>query len=406
MRTSILTVGAWAILVASLCAGDQGPVGAESSHAQQIEAFLKAYPKAAPLIVIKDGKGDFSNWERFNAEVIDGDHVHVRNTNPRTKREFTDFKLVFEFKMDPGANSGIFLRDLGELRMLENTAEKYKKLDPRQYHGSAYGLAPAKRGFQKPIGEWNYQEVVVRGHTIVVHLNGTKILDTDLFSKIAVDMKNKKYKPSTKLKGRLRLGGHARGVYYRNMYAADLTQDETPPSPKGELGSQYNALTSDLENRRRFKLYASQTYRKEAMVLDSDRDPTDIVMRRTRSLYNYLQGMGPISGLDELGRQLSTLEDRGNSVAVSDISARYAVYEEACRLRRKIAFKNPLLDFDKILFIMRHRSRSNHMCDQYYGSNQPEGGGLYVLSNPFGEKPEIRDVLARSVVKRGRRGMA
>lgn len=226
MRTSMLAVWAWAILVASLCAGEKEPVGAESAHTQQIEAFLKKHSKAVPLIVIKDGKGDFSNWKRFDAEVIDGDYVHVPKTQPYTKREFTDFKLVFEFKMAPGANSGIFLRDLGELQMLENTAEKYNNLDPRQYHASAYGLAPAIRGFQKPVGEWNYQEVVVRGHTIVVYLNGTKILDTDL-SKIDGDMHNKKYKPSTKLKGTLTLGGHAYGVYYRNMYVADLTSDET-----------------------------------------------------------------------------------------------------------------------------------------------------------------------------------
>jgi len=195
---------------------------AESPHARQIAEFLAVHSNAVPLIVIRDGKGDFSNWERFDAKVIDGDHVHVPKTNPRTRQAFTDFKLIFEFKMDPGANSGIFLPGMGELQMLENTAKRYAKLDPRQYHASAYGLAPAKRGHQKPVGEWNYQEVVVRGHTIVVHLNGVKILDTDL-SKITETMKGKKYSPRTNLKGPLALGGHASGVYYRNMYVAELT---------------------------------------------------------------------------------------------------------------------------------------------------------------------------------------
>ena len=198
-----------------------GIASGESPHAQQIKAFLKMHADAVPLIVIKDGKGDFSNWERFEAEVIDGDHVHVPKTSPRTKQEFGDFKLILEFKMDPGANSGIYLRGLGELQVLENTAKQYAKLDPRQYHGSAYGLAPAKRGHLKPVGEWNYQEVVVRGTTIVVHLNGTKILDTDL-SKITHTMKDKEYSVSKKQKGALVLGGHASGVFYRNMYVAEL----------------------------------------------------------------------------------------------------------------------------------------------------------------------------------------
>ena len=194
---------------------------AKSQHSQQIEAFLQDHPNAVPLIVIKDCKGDFSNWERFTAKVIEGNHVHVPKTNPRTKQQFNDFKLIFEFKMDPGANSGIFLRGLGELQMLENTAKKYAKLNPKQYHASAYGLVAAKRGHQKPVGEWNYQEVVVRKQTIVVHLNGTKILDTDL-SKVTENMKGKKVAPKTNLTGTLGLGGHASGVYYRNMYVAEL----------------------------------------------------------------------------------------------------------------------------------------------------------------------------------------
>jgi hypothetical protein len=193
----------------------------KSPHTEQIQVFLQAHPNAVPLIVIKNCNGDFSNWERFTAEVIDGDHVHVPKTNPRTKQKFNDFKLIFEFKMDPGANSGIFLRGLGELQMLENTAKQYAKLDPRQYHASAYGLVAAKRGHQKPVGEWNYQEVVVRKQTIVVHLNGTKILDADL-SKVTESMKGKKVAPKTNLTGPLALGGHASGVYYRNMYVAEL----------------------------------------------------------------------------------------------------------------------------------------------------------------------------------------
>lgn len=201
------------------------PGETSSPHAGQIAAFLKAHGAAIPLIVIKNGVADFSHWERFEAPVIDGDHVHVPKTNPRTVQTFRDFKLIFEFKLDPGANSGIYLRHQGasmcELQILENTAPQYAKLDPRQYHASAYGLAPAKRGHLKPVGQWNYQEVVVRGHTLVVHLNGVKILDTDV-SKITETMQDKAHPGKMNLEGALLLGGHASGVYYRNMYVAAL----------------------------------------------------------------------------------------------------------------------------------------------------------------------------------------
>jgi hypothetical protein len=48
-------------------------------------------------------------------------------------------------------------------------------------------MVAAQRGYQHPIGQWNFQEVTVKGSTIKVELNGTVILDTDLSK---VDMAN------------------------------------------------------------------------------------------------------------------------------------------------------------------------------------------------------------------------
>jgi hypothetical protein len=79
------------------------------------------------------------------------------------------------------------------------------------------------------------------------------------------------------------------------------------------------------------------------------------------------------------------------------------VYLAVRRAIREIAFCNPLLDFDKILFIKRHDSVGVfHMCDQYYGCNARPGGGLFVLSDPFGDNPRLTNVLENSVVERGR----
>jgi hypothetical protein len=62
----------------------------------------------------------------------------------------------------------------------DDTAEKNQDLKPYQYHGSAYGIAPAKRGFLKAVGEWNRQEVRCQDRHITVLLNGNTILDVDL----------------------------------------------------------------------------------------------------------------------------------------------------------------------------------------------------------------------------------
>jgi hypothetical protein len=90
------------------------------------------------------------------------------------------------------------------------------KLDPRQVHGSAYGIAGALRGYQHPIGEWNYEEVTVSGSTIKVELNGTKILDTDL-SKVSEFMANSAHPGKDRKSGHFGLAGHNDPVSFRNI---------------------------------------------------------------------------------------------------------------------------------------------------------------------------------------------
>ncbi len=64
--------------------------------------------------------------------------------------------------------------------MLDDSAAQYAKLQPYQYHGSVYGLVPSARGYQRPVGEWNFEEVTVRGTHFTVTLNGSTIVDADI----------------------------------------------------------------------------------------------------------------------------------------------------------------------------------------------------------------------------------
>ncbi len=223
MKTLFSTLACLALASASMSAADAEP------EAPSMTKFLQQHPQALALIAIEDGKLDTSHWDHFEAKVKGG-QVRVPNTLPRTKEEFGDFQLAFEFRLEPGANSGIFLRaaaegkgqeSMCELQILDNTAQEYVKLDPRQYHGSAYGLIAAKQGALKPVGEWNYQEVTVRGHRIVVQLNGTTILDGDL-SKVETSKGGKLPESRLRTQGRIALGGHAKGVYLRSMHLVPL----------------------------------------------------------------------------------------------------------------------------------------------------------------------------------------
>jgi hypothetical protein len=180
-------------------------------------------------------------------------------------------------------------------------------------------------------------------------------------------------------------------------------------APGGEPGDEARSRYKDLENqtRNRGKLQgmAHETFRAQWVVTGSDRDPADLALRRTAALLAHIKTM---SGAPDLSAEEAKLGELKRSLAgTGDQEARYALFEKILAVRRKIAFSNPLLDFDKIVFIKKHfwppsEKQGNHMCDQYFGFMAMRSGGLFVLEDAFGEKPTVRHVLANSVCRNGR----
>ncbi len=141
--------------------------------------------------------------------------------------ELSDFSARIEFKLPPGGNNGLAIRYPGsgdtayvgmcELQVLDDSAKKYAKLHPAQYHGSAYGMAPAARGYQRPVGEWNFQEVTVDGSRIKVELNGTLILNADLANVEKPMYDIGKFKGRLRKSGYFGFAGHGDAVSFRNI---------------------------------------------------------------------------------------------------------------------------------------------------------------------------------------------
>ena len=141
--------------------------------------------------------------------------------------ELSDFSARMEFKLPPGGNNGLAIRYPGsgdtayvgmcELQVLDDSAKKYAKLHPAQYHGSAYGMAPAARGYQRPVGEWNFQEVTVDGSRIKVELNGTLILNADLANVEKPMYDLGKFKGRLRKSGYFGFAGHGDAVSFRNI---------------------------------------------------------------------------------------------------------------------------------------------------------------------------------------------
>jgi hypothetical protein len=147
--------------------------------------------------------------------------------NLYTEEEFSDFRLYFEFKLTPGANNGVGIRaplrgDAAyagmEIQVLDDSSPEYKDLKPYQYHGSIYGVVPCKRGFQKPVGEWNTEEIIAKGKQVTVILNGTTIVDADIEKASTPATIDKNQHPGLKReKGHIGFLGHGSVVHFRDI---------------------------------------------------------------------------------------------------------------------------------------------------------------------------------------------
>lgn len=149
-------------------------------------------------------------------------------------KELSDFIARLQFKVPPAGNNGLAIRYPGqgnpayegmtELQVLDqnyNEAKKLppaKQLDARQHHGSIYGMVAAARGYQRPVGEWNFQEVTVKGPRITVELNGMIILDADV-GKVdpSTVLANKSHPGKDRTSGFFGFAGHNDPVAFKNV---------------------------------------------------------------------------------------------------------------------------------------------------------------------------------------------
>lgn len=193
--------------------------------------------KAEGFVSLFNGR-DLDFWVGNKTDYIPEDGVIAvypkkgGRGNLYTAKEYADFILRFEFQLTPGANNGLGIHAplegdaayVGkELQILDNEAPIYANLKPFQYHGSVYGIIPAKRGYQKPAGEWNSQEVTVRGDDFKVILNGEVILDGNVKEATKNGTPDGREHPGLERHtGHIGFLGHGSELKFRNLRIKEL----------------------------------------------------------------------------------------------------------------------------------------------------------------------------------------
>jgi hypothetical protein len=221
----------------------RGPIQLQT-HGGEIRwrhVVLREIPpaEATAILSARDAAGyerifngrDWTGWKGPTGQYSIVDGAIVCNPDQGgtiyTAREYADFSARLEFKVPPGGNNGLAIRYPGEgdtayvgmceLQVLDDDSPKYAALDPRQYHGSIYGMVAAHRGYLRPAGEWNFQEVTVKGSTIVVEVNGTRIVDADVAT-VTEFMDGREHPGKDRRSGHFGFAGHNDPVAYRNVF--------------------------------------------------------------------------------------------------------------------------------------------------------------------------------------------
>lgn len=180
-------------------------------------------------------------------QVIDGALVLAKSAEPgqpgslgvglMTEEAWSDFELQIDWKIAPGANSGIFYRltedgtqpnQTGvEMQILDNERHPDAKNGPLRQAGACYQVYPAVEDATRPVGEWNHARLLVKGNHVEHWLNDVKVVEYELGSedwkaRVAVS----KYKNSPMYgrmpKGHLLLQDHSHHVEFRNIKLREL----------------------------------------------------------------------------------------------------------------------------------------------------------------------------------------
>ena len=180
---------------------------------------------------------------------------------------------------------------------------------------------------------------------------------------------------------------------------ADQSFDRIRNDEYRELAGQIERMkASPAEWRNRL---ANEALDEQALILPADRDPLDVVLRRTAALVKHCRESRwvPAGGQAEFEAELGGLRTAQKSASKG--GARRALFHRACALRRRIAFANPLLDFETIV-CMLEQPGEDRIIEQARAvwRGHSIGGGPLVIRD-FKSRPESVKPLEGIPVSRG-----
>jgi hypothetical protein len=198
--------------------------------------------KEAGFELLFNGR-DFQGWQQSgNWEIDDGAMFRAKRGGSiryEARKIPDDFELRFQWKVAPGANSGVYYRPTQyEYQILDNQKHADGK-NPRTSAASLYFCMAPSHDATKPPGEWNTGRIVCKGTVIQHWLNGQKVIDFDYADPKDADNVELLRLRGGDLRARgayLSLQDHGDPVWYRGIKLRALGPDDqldrTPVTPQ------------------------------------------------------------------------------------------------------------------------------------------------------------------------------
>jgi lysophospholipase L1-like esterase len=151
--------------------------------------------------------------ERMRAHWTAADGVLTfdgRGENVCSAAEYGDFELLVDWRIEPGGDSGIYLRGSPQVQIWDNPLGS-GGLYNNQRHASQPLIVA-----DNPAGEWNTFRVLMLGQRVTVYLNGLLVVD-----QVPLENYWERDKPIY-ARGAIELQSHGAPLYFRNIFVREL----------------------------------------------------------------------------------------------------------------------------------------------------------------------------------------
>jgi hypothetical protein len=226
-------------------------IACQSSSSLQQNSLSEA-EKNGGWQLLFDGKTT-NGWHNYGREGVKGWAVEDGNLIALGKKgggdiisndQYADFDLRLEWKVEAGANSGVFFRvidDPARYKHVYETGPEYQLIDDEGWEGELeesqktaanYAMHWAEDRPVRPAGEWNETRILVQGRHVEHWLNGEKILEYELWTDDwEARVQNSKWKDTPAYgraqKGYLALQDHGKKTWFRNIKIRTLPAAQT-----------------------------------------------------------------------------------------------------------------------------------------------------------------------------------